>query len=93
VKQSLAYISLILFGLSIVFLILWTVFESAFLGMSSVAERIVTLSLLVLPAGIGGVAGVRSLINKEGRTALAVTGIILNTLFALFHLALILFGG
>ena len=57
-KQGLATISLILLGLSIVFLILWTVSESAFLGMSTLAERIVTFALLVLPAGIGAIAGV-----------------------------------
>ena len=92
-KRSFAAISLILFGLSVVFLIFWTVSESVFAGMSTSAERIVTFVLLVLPAGIGAVLGVMSLLYREGRRWLAITGILLNTLFALFHLALVLFAG
>jgi hypothetical protein len=61
--------------------------------MSTFAERIVTFVLLVLPAGIGAILGIMSLFYREGRGWLAVTGIILNTLFALFHLALVLFAG
>jgi hypothetical protein len=93
VKRSFATISLILFGLSVIFLILWTVSESVFAGMSTFAERIVTFALLVLPAGIGAVLGIMSLSYREGRRWLAITGIVLNTLFALFHLALVLFAG
>lgn len=92
-KRSLASVSLILFGLSVVFLILWTVFESAFLGMSTLAERIVTFVLLVLPAGIGALLGAMSLIHREGQKWMAIAGIALNTLFALFHLLLVLFAG
>ena len=92
-KRSLATISLILFGLSVVFLILWTVSESAFAGMSATAERIVTFALLVLPAGLGAGLGLRSLFYKEKRRSIAITGIVLNSLFALFHLALVLFAG
>ncbi len=92
-KRSFATISLVLFGLSVVFLILWTVSESVFAGMSTSAERIVTFAMLVLPAGIGAIVGIMSLLNREGRGWLAIIGIILNTLFALFHLALVLLAG
>ena len=92
-KPSLAIISLTLFGISVIFLIAWTLSESALAGMSTATERIITLALLVLPAGIGGVMGVLSLMHREGKTALAITGIVLNTLFALFHLMLVLFAG
>jgi hypothetical protein len=61
--------------------------------MSTSAERIVTFALLVLPAGIGAILGIMSLLYREGRAWLAITGIVLNTLFALFHLALVLFAG
>ena len=54
-KRSFAAISLILFGLSVILLIAWTIFESAFAGMSTAAERIVTFVMLVLPAGVGAV--------------------------------------
>jgi hypothetical protein len=93
VKRSFATISLILFGLSVICLIFWTVSESVFAGMSASAERIVTFALLVLPAGIGAVLGIMSLMHREGRGWLAISGIVLNTLFALFHLALVLFAG
>jgi len=93
VKRSLATVSLILFGIAVVFLIAWTIFESAFAGMSTVAERIVTFALLVLPAGIGAVLGVMSLMHKEEHRWLAITGILLNSLFALFHLMIVLFAG
>ena len=92
-KQSLANVSMILFGLSVVLLILWTIFESSFAGMSPFAERIATVSLLVLPAGIGAVIGLMSLMYREGQKWLASTRMVLNTLFALFHLLLVLFAG
>lgn len=92
-KQSPAISSLILFGLSIILLVLWTLSESAFAGMSTAVERIITFAMLVLPAGGGAVLGVLSLIRREGRTGLAVAGIILNTLFALFHLMIVLLAG
>ena len=92
-KRSLASISLFLFGLSVVFLVLWTLSESAFAGISNFTERIATFSLLVLPAGIGALLGVMSLTQKEGRRALAIAGILLNTLFALFHLMVVMFAG
>jgi hypothetical protein len=92
-KRSLASISLMLFGLSVVFLIVWTVLESALVGMSTVTERIVIVALLILPAGIGTVLGAMSLMYREGKTGLAVTGITLNTIFAIFHLLIVLFAG
>ena len=92
-KRSLAAVSLLLLGISVLLLIAWTALESVFVGMSGVAERIITFALLVLPAGVGAVLGVRSLMQREGRAGLAITGIVLNTLFALFHLMIILFAG
>jgi hypothetical protein len=93
VKQSLASISLVLFGLSVVFLLLWTGFESRLAGMSSAAERIITFSLLVLPAGMGAVLGAMSLAQKEEPRWLGIASLVLNTLFALFHLMIVLFAG
>ena len=92
-KRSLATLSLLLFGLSVILLFAWTASESVFMGMSVAAERVVTFVMLVLPAGIGAVLGAMSLMQREGKTALAFMGIVLNTLFALFHLMLILFAG
>jgi hypothetical protein len=92
-KLSLSVGSLLLFGLAVVLLVTLTLFESALLGISPDAERIISLLGLVLPAAIGAALGVMSLARREGRAGLAVLGIVLNTLFALFHLMLILFAG
>ena len=92
-KLSLAGRSLLLFGLSIALLVALTLFESALVGMPPGAERLVTFLLLVLPAAIGTVLGVMSLVRKEGRAWLAVTGMALNALFALFHIIILLFAG
>jgi hypothetical protein len=85
--------SLTLFLLSVVFLGAVTLFESALVGISTGAERLLTFLLLVLPAGTGSVLGVMSLVRREGRAWLGVTLVVLNTLFALFHLLIVLFAG
>ena len=83
----------LLFGLSIVLLLALTLFESALVGMSLRAQRLVTLLLLVLPSAAGSVVGMMSLIRKERRPWLAVAAVVLNGLFALFHLMVVLFAG
>ena len=92
-KGNLARASLFLLGLSILLLVVLTAFESALTGMPLVTERLLTFLLLVLPAGVGVGLGVLSLARGEGRMWLAVTGVVLNTLFALFHLTILLFAG
>lgn len=85
--------SLLLFGISILLLILLTVFESALVATSPSLERIITFLGLVLPAGVGAGAGALSIVRREGKTWLALAGLSLNGLFALFHLAILLFAG
>ena len=92
-KLDLAGKSLLLFGISLLLLIGLTLFETALAGMSPGLERAVTFLLLVLPATAGSVLGVMSLTRKDGRAWLAITGVVLNAIFALFHLAIILFAG
>ena len=92
-KLSFAVGSILLFALSVAFLVIWTSLDSALVGLSLVAERIIALLLLVLPTAVGALMGIVSLRRREGRNWLAIAGIGLNTLFALFHLALVLFGG
>ena len=92
-KLGLAGGSLFLFVLSILLLVAWTAFESVLSGMSTGLERLITFFMLVLPASAGAVLGILSLVRREGRAGMASTGIVLNTLFALFHLALVLFAG
>lgn len=85
--------SLILFLLSVIFLGAVTMFESVLPEMSTGAERVVTFLLLVLPAGTGSVLGVMSLVRREKRAWLAAALVVLNTLFAFFHLMIVLFAG
>lgn len=84
---------MLLFGVSVVLLVMLTLFESALAGMSPGVERLVTFLALVLPSGTGSVLGTISLMRREGQAWLAVPGVVLNTLFALFHLMIVLFAG
>jgi hypothetical protein len=92
-KLSLAGGSMLIFVLCVALLAGLTLLESALAGMSFGAQRLVTLLGLVVPAIFGAGLGVMSLVRREGRMWFAVAGVVLNTLFALFHLAIILFAG
>lgn len=93
VKSSLGAKSIFFFILSVLFLALLTLFESSLAGLSLTTERILSLLLLVVPAVIGIVFGVLSILRKESRPWLGILGMLLNTLFALFHLLLLSFAG
>jgi len=92
-KLSLGAKSIFLFVSSALFLILVTLFESSLAGLSLAVEKILSLLLLVLPALIGVVFGVLSFTRKESKPWIAILGILLNGLFALFHLFLLSFAG
>lgn len=92
-RWSLGAKSILCFLLAVIFLVLLTIFEASLAGLSLTAERILSFLLLVLPAVIGVIVGVLSVVRKEPRTWLALLGILLNTLFALFHLFLLSFAG
>ena len=90
---SLGMKSIFLFLLSILFLILITLFESALSGLSSGAERLLSLLLLIFPGVVGVIYGILGIARKELRPWVAILGILLNALFALFHLLVISFAG
>lgn len=92
-KLSLGVKSLALLLLSTLFLVLLTLFESSLTGLSLTAERTISLLLLVLPAMMGIVFGILSIVRKESRRWVGILGILLNTLFAVFHLLLLSFAG
>lgn len=92
-KLSFVNGSLLLFGLSVVLWILLTLFESALVGISLMLERGITFLMLVLPAALGVVLGMISLLRRDGRAGWAVAGVVLNGLFALFHLMILAFAG
>ena len=92
-KLSLAGRSLLFLGASVVILVAITLFEHNLAVMSLGVQRVITLLGLILPAGIGSVLGVMSLARKEGRAWMAVIGVVLNILFALFHLMILLYAG
>ena len=92
-NMSLGAKSLALFAVSVLFLILITLFESSPSGMSLTAEKVFSALLLVLPGAIGIVLGVLGLLRKESGRWMAVLGILLNALFALFQILVISFAG
>lgn len=90
---SLGVKSLLLFVLSVVFLVLLTLFESSLTGLPAIAERIFSIVLLVSPWVIGILLGVMGIVRKETRSWIAYLGILLNAIFALFHLFVLSFAG
>ena len=91
--KNLGAKSLALFAVSVLFLFLLTLFESSLLSLSITAERILSLLLLLLPAGIGVVLGILGVRAKEDKPWMSVLGIILNALFALFNFFVLSFAG
>ena len=92
-KRNLAKTSWLMFGLCVIFWLALTLFESALAGTSFAVQRAIIFLLLVFPAGTGAVFGLMSLLRKEGRALQAVISTVLNSLFALFHILIILFAG
>jgi len=92
-KLSFAAKSIALFVLSVLLLVLLTLFESSLSGLSLTAERAISALLLVLPALIGIAFGILSIFRKEPQLRIAILGVLLNTLFALFFIFLISFAG
>ena len=90
---SLGVKSLIWFVLSVVLLVLLTLFEGLLIGLSDTTERVVSFLLLVLPGIIGIVFGGMGVARKESKVWIAYLGILLNVLFALFHGFVLLFAG
>jgi hypothetical protein len=93
VKLSLAAKSITLFGLSFLFLLLLTLFESSLSGLSLTTEKAISALLLILPGVIGVVFGVLSILHKESKPWMAILGVLLNALFALFFIFLLSFAG
>ncbi len=85
--------SILRFVFSILFLVLITLVDALFSGLSTTVERIISLLLLVLPGVAGVVYGILSIMRKELRSWVAILGILLNGLFAVFHLFVISFAG
>jgi len=92
-KLKLAVISMLLFGLSVIFLFLLTMFESLFSGVSLIVERIISALLLVVPGIAGVIFGAMSLQRKETPRWLAVVALLLNVLFAFFQILVLSFSG
>lgn len=91
--KSHAAKSIGLFALSAAILVITTLAESSLGVMSLTIQRVITFVGLVLPAISGFIFGIMSLAQKEGHPWLASAGMILNGLFAAFHLLIFLFAG
>ena len=92
-KASYVARSLTMFMVSIVFLVLLTVFEASFSGMPVTAERILSGLVLVLPGILGVIFGLLSLLRRESRPWLAILATLLNLLFAFFQVTILSFAG
>lgn len=91
--RSLAGKSLLFFVLCFAIMIGHTLLDPIIGALSFGVQRLIIFLGIVLPAGVGAALGVLSLVRKEGRMWLAILGVVLNTLFALFHVFIILFAG
>ena len=85
--------SIVSFAASVLFLVLLTLFEPSLINISLRTERMISFLLLVLPGVIGIVFGVLGIVRKESKRWIAYMGILLNSLFALFHLFVLSFAG
>ena len=92
-KSDLRTKSLYLFALSVLFLILLTLFESALVNLALNAERLISILLLIVPGIVGIVYGVLGVVRKETKVWIAYLGILLNGLFVLFHAFVLSFAG
>jgi len=85
--------SISLFIFSVLALTLLSVFEAVLIGLSTSAERFISFFLLVLPGLAGVVFGVLGVAKNESQKWIAITGIILNGLFAAFMTFVLSFAG
>jgi hypothetical protein len=92
-KLSLGAKSIALFVLSVLFLVLLTVFEASLSGLSLTLERVISALLLVLPGIIGAIFGISGILRKEPKPWIAILGVVLNALFAMFFILLLSFAG
>jgi len=92
-RLSLSAKSLVLFVISLLLLVLLTLFESSLTDLSPAVERIISVLFFVLPGVIGVVFAVMSILRNETRRWMAYLGILLNALFALFHIFVLSFSG
>ena len=92
-KTSYVARSLAMFMVSIMFLVLLTVFEASFSGMPVTTERIISGLVLVLPGILGVIFGLLSLLRRENRPWLAVLATLLNLLFTFFQVTILSFAG
>lgn len=82
-----------MFIVSVVFFVLLTMFEASLIGLPLTAEQTITGLLLVLTPIIGVIFGLLSLLRKEENRWRAIVCILLNGIFALFHIFLLGFAG
>jgi hypothetical protein len=85
--------SIMLFLFSVGAFLLLTLFESTLSGLPLSLERIISFVSLVLPGLVGVLFGVLGIVYKESRKWIAITGGLLNGLFATFITFVLSFAG
>jgi hypothetical protein len=92
-KPNFASTSILLFIVSLAMLWILTLFESFLSGLTTNMERLVSALVLVVPASVGVVFGILSLRRQEPKPWIAIAGILLNGVFAIFNLLVLAFAG
>ena len=85
-----------LFALCVLILIATTWAESSFGTLSLMFQRVLTFLGFVLPTSVDCVLGVMSFVRREGPlwlAAAAIVAIVLNDMFAAFHLLIVFYAG
>jgi hypothetical protein len=77
----------------LVWLVVFTRYDSIFLGLSPATERWLVFATLLLPAVAGIMLGAVGLRQPQQRKAWALTGLLLNSVIALFFTLIPLFAG
>ncbi len=73
----------------ILFILTGVILDSVLASVSTAVQRWIVFWALILPAILGALAGFLALRQKSTHPLLALGGMVLNTLFALFFIALL----
>lgn len=73
----------------VLFILTGVILDSALASLSTAVQRWIVFWALILPAVLGALAGFLALRQKSAHPLLALGGMVLNALFALFFIALL----
>ena len=77
----------------VIFLVVGVLLEGVLNSFSTAVQRILMIALIVLPAGLGTLAGILSFFREPRRILLSLLAVLLNGLTFLFFAFLVSFAG